>query len=147
MEQTLKLGLAASSSGVPDYSAGFGSSRSESSTTSSAKSDASGTASKREVRNQKANEWWQGVKSDPSKITGYLETATNIFGSIFNFVKDAKAQKNQQVAPMAMPTYNQPASSEPKIMGMNKNAFLIGAGILGIATVGTIIYVSTRKKD
>lgn len=105
------------------------------------------TPSKRETRNQNANEWWQSVKNDPSKVTGYLETASNIFGSIFNFVKDAKAQKNQSSMNMSMPTYNEPVSTEPKIMGMNKNTFLIGAGVLGIFTIGTIIYISSRPKQ
>ena len=107
----------------------------------------------RQAGKDKFKSWWEKqketVKTDPSVITKDLEGAINIFGSLFNTVKDlSNKQTGSDVSPDVMPTPNEVRDKQTtKILGMDKQTFLIGAGIFGAVGLGVLILVVSKNKN
>jgi len=107
----------------------------------------------RQAGKDKFKSWWEKqketLKTDPSVITKDLEGAINIFGSLFNTVKDlSNKQTGSYVPPDVMPTPKEVSDTQTtKILGMDKQTFLIGAGIFGAVGLGVLILVVSKNKD
>jgi len=107
----------------------------------------------RQAGKDKFKSWWEKqketIKTDPSVITKDLEGAINIFGSLFKTVKDlSNKQTGSDVSPDVMPTPNEVRDKQTtKILGMDKQTFLIGAGIFGAVGLGVLILVVSKNKN
>jgi hypothetical protein len=68
---------------------------------------------------------------------------------LFNTVKDlSNKQTGSDVSPDVMPTPNEVRDKQTtKILGMDKQTFLIGAGIFGAVGLGVLILVVSKNKN
>lgn len=107
----------------------------------------------RQAGKDKVKAWWEkqkeGIKNDPSVITKDIEEGINIFGGLFNMVKDlTHKQTDSDIRPDVTPTPNENKDNKPtKILGMDKQTFLIGAGIFGAVGLGVLILVVSKNKN
>lgn len=107
----------------------------------------------RQAGKDKVKAWWEkqkeAVTNDPSVITKDIEQGINIFGGLFNMVKDlTHKQTDSDIRPDVTPTPNENKDNKPtKILGMDKQTFLIGAGIFGAVGLGVLILVVSKNKN
>jgi hypothetical protein len=107
----------------------------------------------RQAGKDKVKAWWEKqketVKNDPSVITKDIEEGINIFGGLFNMVKDlTHKQTDSDIRPDVTPKPNENKDNKPtKILGMDKQTFLIGAGIFGAVGLGVLILVVSKNKN